>query len=60
MNDLTNNLKYESTIRIPDSAGIVVRTCAEILQAKSDLKGKGISLSFSCQFVEIYEEKVSY
>jgi Kinesin motor domain len=43
----------------PGSTGIVMRACLEILQAKKDLAVRGIQLTISAQFVEIYEEQVT-
>ena len=44
---------------IPQSAGIVLRACVQLLEAKSMLqRQQGILVSFTGQFVEIYDEKV--
>jgi hypothetical protein len=46
---------------VPSSAGIVVRACVQLLEAKEVLskQGHGVFVSLSAQFVEIYDEKVS-
>lgn len=41
------------------SSGIVPRVCAELLQGKSWFSQVGISVSFTAQFVEIYNETVT-
>ena len=43
---------------MPDSAGIVVRACVQLLEAKEALSKRGVYVSLSAQFVEIYDEKV--
>lgn len=43
---------------MPDSAGIVVRACVQLLEAKEVLSKRGVYVSLSAQFVEIYDEKV--
>ena len=44
---------------VPESAGIVVRACVQLLEAKETLSKCGVFISLSAQFVEIYDEKVS-
>jgi hypothetical protein len=44
---------------VPSSAGIVVRACVQLLEAKEVLSKHGVFVSLSAQFVEIYDEKVS-
>jgi hypothetical protein len=39
-----------------DKHGIVIRACQELLQARDFLGKNGVNVSFSAQFVEIYEE----
>jgi len=43
----------------PSSTGIVMRACLELLQAEKDLAVRGIRVTISAQFVEIYEEQVT-
>ena len=45
---------------LPETAGIIVRSCRELLLAKEVLFRSGVSLSLSAQFVEIYDEKVRF
>jgi len=42
-----------------DQQGLVMRACEELLLAKDFLAQNGISVSFTAQFVEIYEEQVT-
>mmetsp|Transcript_25467 Transcript_25467/g.42490 ORF Transcript_25467/g.42490 Transcript_25467/m.42490 type:complete len:864 (+) Transcript_25467:35-2626(+) len=42
-----------------DLHGIVVRSCEELLRAKECLALNGITVSYTAQFVEIYEEQVT-
>jgi hypothetical protein len=44
---------------IPDTTGVVVRCCLQLLQAKEEMAKRGISVSLSAQFVEIYNENVT-
>ena len=44
--------------RVPESAGIVVRACAELLRAKAALAARGVHVTLTAQFVEIYDEQV--
>ena len=44
---------------LPPSTGLVVRACVELLAAREKLRRNGISVSFTAQFVEIYEEQVT-
>mmetsp|Transcript_20450 Transcript_20450/g.45697 ORF Transcript_20450/g.45697 Transcript_20450/m.45697 type:complete len:610 (-) Transcript_20450:109-1938(-) len=39
--------------------GIVIRACQELLQARDFLCKNGVNVSFTAQFVEIYEEQVT-
>lgn len=43
---------------LPESSGLIVRSCRELLKAKDILLKSGVYLSLSAQFVEIYDEKV--
>lgn len=42
-----------------EQQGMVLRACAELLQARELLVRNGISVSYTAQFVEIYEEQVT-
>jgi hypothetical protein len=44
---------------VPDSAGLVVRACAELLRAKAALAARGVHVTLTAQFVELYEEQVT-
>lgn len=44
---------------LPPSSGIVVRACMELLAAREQLLKNGINVSFTAQFVEIYEEQAT-
>eukprot|EP01041_Mallomonas_annulata_P001896 gene1896-3673_t len=45
-------------ISLPESAGLVVRACAELLEGKVQLEDRGIHVALTAQFVEIYNEQV--
>jgi len=44
---------------LPGASGIVIRTCIELFSAKTALKRLGISTSYTMQYVQIYNEKVT-
>jgi len=48
-----------AAVVLDQSTGLVPRVCAELLEGKSWLDRIGISVSFSVQFVEIYNEVVT-
>ena len=56
---LTNTTSQSASIGPRSHHGVVLRTCRELLQAKEYLATNGIIVSFTAQFVEIYEEKVT-
>lgn len=39
--------------------GVIMRTCEELLYAEAVLKKSMVQTSYSCQYVEIYDEKVT-
>ena len=41
------------------TAGVVLRVCTELLEGKDQLAKIGINISFTAQFIEIYNEKVT-
>lgn len=54
-----NNNGAIKDIRVKSDVGLVVRACLEIFKAREDLRNRGISLSISAQFIEIYDEQVT-
>jgi hypothetical protein len=55
------NHRPQSGKEIPEVAnqGIVLRACSELLRARETLAKNGITVSFTAQFVELYEERVT-
>lgn len=46
-------------ICLPETTGMVVRTCIDLLRARAFMARKGINVSYSAEFVEIYGEETT-
>lgn len=53
--DLASGTSFEPSA----NTGIVLRTCVELLAAKERMAKNGVLVSYTAQFVEIYEEQVN-
>jgi hypothetical protein len=59
-NILTNSqLNTVSHRSLPDDVGIAIRTCVDLLIAKQFCESRGINVSLTLQYIEIYEENVT-
>jgi len=47
------------SLTAPKSAGFVIRACVDALAAATKMHRRGVNISISCQYVEIFEEVVT-
>lgn len=53
------SLNSVSHANLPDSVGLSVRTCIELLLSKKHFEARGVKVSISLQYIEIHENTVT-